>query len=107
MTISKDTPVARGFIEWLKTPIAHELWMAQGGFLTPHKHANNAVFVDEATAKMNEILLNGDPFRYDASDSMPGAIGGVAFNRGMIDYVGGKSAKEVLRGIQEVWDNLK
>ena len=106
-TISKDSPAARGFIEWIKTPIAHELWMAQGGFLTPHKHVNKAVFVDEATAKMNEILLNGDPFRFDASNAMPSAIGGVAFNRGMIDYVGGKSAKDVLSGIQEVWDKLK
>ena len=107
MTITKDSPAARGFIEWIKTPIAHELWMAQGGFLTPHKHVNKAVFADAATAKMNEILMNGDPFRYDASDMMPGAVGGVAFNRGMIDYVGGKDAAAVLKGIQEVWDKNK
>ena len=106
-TITKDSPAARAYIEWLKTPIAHELWMAQGGFLTPHKHVNKAVFVDEATAKMNEMLMNADPFRFDASDMMPSAIGGVAFNRGMIDYVGGKSAKDVLSGVQEVWDKLK
>ena len=107
MTISKDTPAAHGFIEWLKTPIAHELWMAQGGFLTPHKHVNKEVFVDAATAKMNEILMNGDPFRFDPGDVFPAAVGGVCWNRMMVDYVGGKPAKEVLRGCQEVWDNLK
>lgn len=33
--ITQDTPAARAFIEWLKTPIAHEVWMAQKSFLTP------------------------------------------------------------------------
>ena len=107
MTISKDNPVARGFMEWLKTPIAHELWMAQGGFLTPHKHVNTEVFVDEASAKMNEILMNGDPFRFDPGDVMPAAVGGVCWNRMMVDFVGGKSAGDVLRVCQEVWDKLK
>ena len=96
VVISKDSPAARVFIEWIKTPIAHELWMAQGDILSPHKHANQAVFPEAFLNQLNEILLSADPFRYDASDLMPGAIGGVAFNRGMIDYVGGKSAKDVL-----------
>ena len=106
MTITKDSPVARGFMEWLMTPIAHELWMAQGGFLTPHKHVNNALN-PPLIGKLNETFLNAEPFRFDGADLMPGAVGGVALNRGMIDFVGGKSAKEVLKGIQEVWDNLK
>ena len=33
--ITSDSPAARAFIEFLKTPIAHEVWMAQSGFLTP------------------------------------------------------------------------
>ena len=105
-TITKDSPVTRGFIEWLKTPIAHELYMAQGGFITPHKHVNPDVYADPALRKMSRLLLSGEPLRFDGADDMPGAIGGVALNRGMIDYIGGKSAKEVLSGIQEVWDKL-
>jgi alpha-glucoside transport system substrate-binding protein len=42
--ITNDTPAARAFIEWLKTPIAHEVWMAQSGFLTPLKSANPEVY---------------------------------------------------------------
>jgi alpha-glucoside transport system substrate-binding protein len=34
-TITQDTEAARAFVEFLKTPIAHEVWMAQSGFLTP------------------------------------------------------------------------
>jgi alpha-glucoside transport system substrate-binding protein len=33
--ITKDSKAARAFIEFLKTPIAHEVWMAQSSFLTP------------------------------------------------------------------------
>jgi alpha-glucoside transport system substrate-binding protein len=107
MGITKNTPAAHGFIEWLKTPIAHELWMAQGGFLTAHKHVNKALFADAATAAMNETLMNADPFRFNAGEVFPGAVGGVCLNRAMVDYVGGKSAKDVLSGCQETWDGLK
>ena len=105
--ITKDSPAARGFIEYLKTPIAHEIFMAQGGFVTPHKHINKDLFIDEASAKMNEILLTADPFRFDPGDVMPAAVGGVCWNRMMVDFVGGKPAGDVLRVCQEVWDKLK
>ena len=75
--------------------------------LTPHKHVNKALFKTKADAAMNEILLNADPFAFDALDRMPGAIGGVCLNRAMVDYVGGKSAKDVLSACQEIWDGLK
>jgi hypothetical protein len=40
------------FIEFLQTPIAHEIWMAQGGFLTPHtrrepRHLRRPTCADE------------------------------------------------------------
>jgi alpha-glucoside transport system substrate-binding protein len=106
-TITKDSPAARGLLEWLKTPIAHEVFMAQGGFLTAHKHVNKALFADAATAAMNETLMNADPFRFHASGVMPSAVGGVCLNRAMVDYVGGKSAKDVLSACQKIWDGLK
>jgi alpha-glucoside transport system substrate-binding protein len=106
-TITKDSPAARGLLEWLKTPIAAELMMAQGGFLTAHKHVNKALFADDATAVMNEMLMNADPFRFNAGEVFPSAVGGVCLNRAMVDYVGGKSAKDVLSACQEIWDGLK
>ena len=60
-----------------------------------------------ASAKMNEILLTADPFRFDTGDVMPAAVGGVCWNRMMVDFVGGKPAGDVLRVCQEVWDKLK
>ncbi|MCA3510725.1 MAG: carbohydrate ABC transporter substrate-binding protein, partial [Rhodobacter sp.] len=90
--ITKDGPAARAFVEWLKTPIAHEVWMAQNGFLTPLKSANAEVYGTPALKKQGEILLNATTFRFDGSDLMPGAVGAGSFWTGMVDYVGGKSA---------------
>src|SRR5690606_30928960 len=100
VTITKDSPAARLFIEWLKTPIAHEVWMAQTSFLTPYKKANPEAYSNEPSRKMGEILTNATTFRFDGSDLMPGKIGAGAFWTGMIDYVGGKSAEDVAKSIQ-------
>lgn len=102
--ITKDTPAARVFIEWLKTPIAHEVWMAQTGFLTPHKGANVEVYGDSTLKKMGEVLLEADTFRFDASDLMPPGVGQGTFWTGMVDYVGGKSAQDVGDAIQNSWN---
>ena len=105
--ITKDSPATREFIKFLQTPIAHEVWMAQKGFLTPYKGANQAVITDPTVKKMNPILLEADTFRFDGSDLMPGAVGAGTFWTGMVDYTGGKSAEAVADQIQKSWDALK
>jgi alpha-glucoside transport system substrate-binding protein len=101
--ITKDSEASRAFIEWLKTPIAHEVWMAQSGFLTPLKSANADLYGNAALKKMGEILLNSTTFRFDGSDLMPGAVGAGTFWTGMVDYTGGKTAQEVADAIQASW----
>ncbi|MBZ4022434.1 alpha-glucoside ABC transporter substrate-binding protein [Rhodobacter sp. TJ_12] len=101
-----DNPVGDAFITFLESPIAHEVWMAQKGFVTPHKGVNTALYGDETLAKMGAILLDATTFRFDGSDLMPGAIGAGAFWTGMVDYAGGKPADEVAAQIQATWDTL-
>ena len=105
--ITKASDTANAFIEWLQTPIAHEVWMAQGGFLTPFTKANSEVYATDALKAQGEILTNATTFRFDASDLMPGKIGAGAFWTGMIDYVGGKDASAVAGDIQSTWQALK
>ena len=105
--ITKDSPGARALIEFLKSPIAHEVWMAQKGFLTPHKGVNTALYGTDALRAMGDILLNATTFRFDGSDLMPGGVGAGAFWTGMVDYAGGKSAADVAKEIQASWDALK
>jgi alpha-glucoside transport system substrate-binding protein len=105
--ITKDSPVAKAFIEFLKTPIAHEVWMAQSGFLTPYKSVNVEAYGNDALRKQGEILTSATTFRFDGSDLMPGKIGAGAFWTGMVNFVGGKDAKAVGTEIQQAWDGLK
>jgi alpha-glucoside transport system substrate-binding protein len=105
--ITQDSPVAKAFIQYLQSPLAHEVWMAQTGFLTPHKGVNTDAYGDPTLKKMGDVLLGADTFRFDGSDLMPGAIGAGVFWTGMVDYVGGKDAKTVADSIQATWDGLK
>lgn len=101
--ITNENDAAHELIDFLKTAEAHELFMARGGFLTPHKGVNADAFADPTLRKMNEILLGATTFRFDGSDLMPGAVGAGSFWTGMVDYAGGKDAGEVAAGIQASW----
>ena len=106
-TITKDSKAARAFIDFLKLPLAHELWMADGGFLTPLKSANPAAYANDAARKQGDIMATASTFRFDGSDLMPGKIGAGAFWTGMVDFVGGKSSADTAAEIQKAWDAIK
>ncbi len=105
--ITKDTKASRAFIDFLKMPLAHELWMAQSGFLTPLKTVNKDAYANDTLKKEGEILTTATTFRFDGSDLMPGKIGAGAFWTGMVDFVGGKSAADTGAAIQKAWDEIK
>lgn len=107
MTITKDSKGSRAFMEYLQHPQAHETWMAEGGFLTPHKGADINKYKNKALKKQGEILLGATTFRFDGSDLMPGAIGAGSFWKGMVNYSGGQSAQQVADEIQKSWDAIK
>lgn len=106
--ITNDSPTAHALIDFLKTPEAHEAWMKQKGFLTPHKGVDTSMFSDPTLKKMNDILLGATTFRFDGSDLMPGGVGAGSFWTGMVDYASGtKTADETAAAIQQSWDGLK
>ncbi len=107
MAVTDASDATMAFMEFLQQPIAHEVMMAQTGFLTPHSGVNLATYGDDTLRGQGEILQNATTFRFDASDLMPGAIGAGTFWTGMVDYVGGASAEEVTGAIQDSWDALK
>jgi alpha-glucoside transport system substrate-binding protein len=107
VAITKDSKAARAFIDYLKMPLAHEVFMQDGGFLTPLKSVNQDAYINDAARKQGEILATATTFRFDGSDLMPGKIGAGAFWTGMVDFVGGKSAADVGAAIQKAWDEIK
>lgn len=106
MAITRDSNATRAVMQFLQTPLAHELWMAQGQFLTVHLDANLDAYEDDVLRRQGEILLEADTVRFDASDMMPAAIGAGTFWTGMVDFIGGASAQEVADDIQRSWDQL-
>jgi alpha-glucoside transport system substrate-binding protein len=107
VAVTKDSPATQAFLQFLLTPLAHELWAAQGGFLTPLKTINLESYQTPTLLKQGEILLNADVFRFDGSDLMPGAIGAGAFWTAMVDYTRGASVDEVTEFVQNAWDDIK
>jgi len=106
-TITKDSPTAHAFLDFLMNPISNEIWMAQSGFLSTLKAANPETYGNTTLKGEGEILLNATTFRFDGSDLMPGAGGAGSFWTGMVDFVGGKSAQDVGDTIQKSWDAIK
>jgi alpha-glucoside transport system substrate-binding protein len=108
VTITKDSPAARAFVQFLETPIAHEIWMAQtnGSFLSALKTVNTKAYSSDVLKRFGDILLNATTFRFDGSDLMPGAIGAGAFWTGMVDFANGKSSKDVAAEIDAAWGKL-
>jgi alpha-glucoside transport system substrate-binding protein len=107
ISIAEDTPAARGFVEFLKTPFAHEMGIAQGQFLTPHVDANPEAYATEVGRAQGEILTSATTFRFDGSDLMPGEIGTNAFWSGMVDYTTGTSAEDAAAAIQSRWNTIQ
>jgi alpha-glucoside transport system substrate-binding protein len=107
VAITRDTPLARAFIEFLKLPIAHELAISQGQFLTPHLEADPEAYASDTQRALGEILTSATTFRFDGSDLMPGEIGTSAFWTAMVDYTSGASAEEVARSVQDRWDSIE
>lgn len=105
-TITNNSDAVTALLSYLSTPLAQEIWMAQGGFLTPNTGVDTALYASDPLRAQGEILLSATTFRFDGSDLMPGAIGTNAFWTGMVDFVSGATAQEVADGIQAAWDAI-
>jgi len=107
MAVTGPSEATFALMDYFKLPIAHEVMMAQTGFLTPHTGVNAEAYKDDTLRGLGEILLSATTFRFDGSDLMPGGVGAGTFWTGMVDYTGGKDAAEVAADIQKSWDDLK
>jgi alpha-glucoside transport system substrate-binding protein len=107
MAITNPSDATNALMEFFKLPLAHEVFGAQSGFLTPLKSINPETYLNDALRGQGEILANATTFRFDGSDLMPGGVGAGTFWTGMVDYTGGKDAQAVADEIQSSWDALK
>jgi len=95
-----DTPQARALMNYLVTAEAQSIWAERGGFLSANKTVDPAVYPDQLTQQIGEMLTEASAVRFDASDLMPEAVNN-AFWTGILDYVSqAKDVDAVLESIE-------
>ena len=76
----------------------------KGGFLSPNRDHDTSLYSSDFDRTLAEILVSASPFRFDASDLMPGEVGAGEFWRSGTDYVSGaKTAEEFAEDVQDAW----
>ena len=98
-----DRPEVQEFMAFLTTWEACAPWAKAGGALFPHKTQKFEDYGSNIEREMAKILVNATVFRFDASDLMPAEVGAGSFWTGMVDYVGGRKADQVLSTIEKSW----
>jgi alpha-glucoside transport system substrate-binding protein len=81
-----DTPQSRALLNYLVTADAQSIWAERGGFLSANKTVDPAVYPDQLTRQIGEMLTQATSVRFDASDLMPEAVNN-AFWAGILDFV--------------------
>jgi DNA-binding SARP family transcriptional activator/ABC-type glycerol-3-phosphate transport system substrate-binding protein/tRNA A-37 threonylcarbamoyl transferase component Bud32 len=121
-----DRPEVRAFMEFVASPEWGEVWArnTQSVFMSPNLRFDASAYgntSDPAIAvlvRLSELAhsaLESGTFRFDASDAMPSAIGGMtdefepgAFWQGMLDWVDGvRSIEQVFADIDAEWAALR
>lgn len=100
-----DTAAAQATMEFLNTPESGEAWAEAGGFISPFGTFDNSIYPDDDTRQQAEIVNDADVVRFDASDTMPSAVGTGAFWTEMVAYVnsGGENLQSVLQNVDAAW----
>ncbi|MBC9718182.1 carbohydrate ABC transporter substrate-binding protein [Streptomyces sp. TRM66268-LWL] len=100
-TILKDGEGSQALITFLASKDAAEIWVAQGGVLSPNKSVDMAKYKDGITREIAQALLDaGDDFRFDMSDQAPAAFGGTKGQgmwKGLQDFLKNPSDVEGLQ----------
>ena len=72
----RDSAAARAMLRYLASAEAAEIWVRQGGFISPNEDVSLAAYPDDMTRTIARSLLEaGDALRFDLSDLQPAAFG--------------------------------
>jgi alpha-glucoside transport system substrate-binding protein len=75
-----------------------------GGFVSANKFHDTSLYKDPIEKTFAEILVSSDPFRFDGSDLMPGAVGAGSFWKQGSDYISGATELDaMLNAIEKSW----
>lgn len=73
------------------------------GDLVPHLDLDVSVYTDPFNAKLAELQLGADVFRFDGSDLMPGSVGAGTFWTEVTSWVIGGSTEDFVNNVEASW----
>lgn len=76
LVLFKDSEAAKALLEYLVSEDAHAIWAGRGGFSSPNKNVDPAVYPDDVTRTTASAIAEAETFRFDMSDLAPAAFGG-------------------------------
>ncbi len=99
-----DRPEVIAVMEYMTKGESLQVWMEQGGALSPHKDADLAWYGSEIDAQIGAFIADATSVRFDASDLMPGEVGAGSFWTEMTGWVSGSvDLEEALQNIDASW----
>jgi len=105
VSVFKDSPEARAFLEWILLPDAAVAWnQGDDAMVFTGKSTPPSVYTSDFWRQQAETVLGASAFRYDGSDMMPGAVGTGSFWKGGVDFIQNPAQlDEILKTIDASW----
>ena len=76
----------------------------KGGFLSANKTHDTSLYPTDIERTFADILVKADPFRFDGSDLMPGAVGSGSFWKEGSDFItGANDIDQFLDKVEASW----
>ncbi len=99
-----DRPEVRAVLQYFTMGESLKTWIEANGAIGPMNDANLDWYVDPVTKKIAGMTQKASVFRFDGSDSMPGAVGSGSFWKEMTAWVSGQVDEETaLKAIDASW----
>ncbi|UNK45849.1 ABC transporter substrate-binding protein [Arthrobacter sulfonylureivorans] len=92
------------YLQFMASPEFANKRVEQGAAISANKGLDPALATSDLDRQSIELLQSEDTtFRFDGSDLMPGAVGANSFWSGVVEWINGKSTKEVVDSIEASW----
>ncbi len=99
-----DEPAVQAFQAYLSSDTWANNRVKLGGVISANSGLDASLASSPLLVQSIEILQDPNTtYRFDASDLMPGAVGGNSFFKGIVDWIGGESSQSVADKIEAGW----
>jgi len=99
-----DSEAVQAFQAFLSSDTWANNRVELGGVISANSGLDASLASSALLEQSIEILQDENTtYRFDASDLMPGAVGGNSFFKGIVDWIGGESSQSVADKIEASW----